>query len=798
MPSLVQTDKLIPRQVAAFSPAENASMAMVELEDRQSTWSSRWWFGNIRRQGKVAYNTNPDYQLFRNVRDFGAMGDGITDDTDALNLAVLYGNRCGNTCESSTVQPGLIYFPPGTYRVREPIIMYYNTHVVGDAVDLPVVKALPNFYGIGVFDSDPYYPNIEPGKNWWQNQNNFFRQLRNFVIDITEVPPGRGACVHWQVAQATSLQNIRCEMVQGGGSNNKQYGIFMDNGSGGWMSDMTFNGGNYGALFGNQQFTVRNFTFNNCQTGIFMNWGWTWSMIGFTFNNVGVGIEVTNLGDMGSLLVQDATFNNVPTGVLTSFDAKSSPHSGGTVVLDNADCRGCQVAVSGPEPDFNVIYPGGTIIQSWIQGRVYHGYEASESINNMTCYEPATQAARIQQAVNPPPKPSVLLDNSGKIFTRKKPQYEDVPLSQFISMKDRGAKGDGVTDDSDIIQSVINTAREDQIIYFDHGAYVVTKQIFIPPNRKFVGECFALIMIKGNPNFMDMANPKPVFIVGRPGDVGTLEMSDIMFETMGPSPGAILMEWNLEASAQGTAGLWDTHWRIGGTAGTQFQEDRCLKTPSVKTSVNPECICAFMILHVTASASMYMENIWGWVSDHELDMGLRQQINIYNGRGVLVETTKGIWLLGTSFEHSVLYNYQVANAQNVYMSLIQSETAYMQANPNSLTPFPADPRYDDPTFSNCFLATCPKTIALRIVNSQYILIYGAGLYSFFENYKSDCLQMRDCQEHILAIDNSQSVYIYTLATVGTTNMVTVDGVGVVNEQPNKAGFPQAIAIFEYQ
>lgn len=82
-----------------------------------------------------------------------------------------------------------------------------------------------------------------------------------------------------------------------------------------------------------------------------------------------------------------------------------------------------------------------------------------------------------------------------------------------------------------------------------------------------------------------------------------------------------------------------------------------------------------MLLHVTASASMYMENIWGWVSDHELDMGLRQQINIYNGRGVLVETTKGIWLLGTSFEHSVLYNYQVANAQNVYMSLIQSETA---------------------------------------------------------------------------------------------------------------------------
>jgi hypothetical protein len=48
----------------------------------------------------------------------------------------------------------------------------------------------------------------------------------------------------------------------------------MDNGSGGFMTDLTFNGGKYGAFFGNQQFTTRNMTFNNCQTAIFMNWNW--------------------------------------------------------------------------------------------------------------------------------------------------------------------------------------------------------------------------------------------------------------------------------------------------------------------------------------------------------------------------------------------------------------------------------------------------------------------------------------------------------------------------------------------
>ena len=56
-------------------------------------------------------------------------------------------------------------------------------------------------------------------------------------------------------------------MVQGG-TNNEQEGIFMDNGSGGFYSDLVFNGGNYGMFVGNQQFTTRNLTFNNCNTGV--------------------------------------------------------------------------------------------------------------------------------------------------------------------------------------------------------------------------------------------------------------------------------------------------------------------------------------------------------------------------------------------------------------------------------------------------------------------------------------------------------------------------------------------------
>jgi len=121
--------------------------------------------------------------------------------------------------------------------------------------------------------------------------------------------------------------------------------------------------------------------------------------------------------------------------------------------------------------------------------------------------------------------------------------------------------------------------------------------------------------------------------------------------------------------------MWDVHWRIGGTAGTELQSDRCTKNPSVEAAANTTCIGAFLLLHVTTEGSLYMENNWGWVADHELDLADHNQINIYNGRGALIESKAGVWMYGTAFEHSTLYNYNIANANDVYMSVIQSETA---------------------------------------------------------------------------------------------------------------------------
>lgn len=89
--------------------------------------------------------------------------------------------------------------------------MLYYTQFVGDANNLPTIKGTPDFYGIGLLDSDPF---LDTGDNWYQNQNNFWRHVRNFILDITELPTqGAVHALHWTVAQGTSVQNVVFNMA---------------------------------------------------------------------------------------------------------------------------------------------------------------------------------------------------------------------------------------------------------------------------------------------------------------------------------------------------------------------------------------------------------------------------------------------------------------------------------------------------------------------------------------------------------------------------------------------------------
>ena len=166
---------------------------------------------------------------------------------------------------------------------------------------------------------------------------------------------------------------------------------------------------------------------------------------------------------------------------------------------------------------------------------------------------------------------------------------------------------------------------------------------------------------------------------------------------------------------------------------------------------------------------------------------------------MLIESQGPTWLYGTSVEHSQLYNYQIANAQNIFMGAIQTETAYMQSAPNALNSgFTPNPAFSDPDFSDCTDDFCRKTWGLRIVDSQDIYTYGAGLYSFFDNYDQSCLDSESCQTNMVDIECSTGVFLYGLNTKASTNMVSVNGRAVAMQQDNPNWFCQTIAVFDQQ
>lgn len=746
-----------------------------------------YWLEQMPHQGLAPF-AGADYKVFRNVKDYGAMGDGVTDDTAAINRAIMDPqNRCGRDCSSTTKTPAIVYFPSGTYMISSSIVPYYFTQLMGDATSPPVLKATSDFKGFGLIDGNPYYTSVLN----WVSVNVFYRQVRNFVIDTTNIPASTPATgMHWPTSQATSLQHITFNMPAT--PDVVHVGLFIESGSGGFMSDLVFNGGATGASMGNQQYTMRNLTFNNCKTAILHLWDWGWTYMGLKINNCGKGIDIsagkpTNL-NVGSLTVIDSKFVNTPVAIVTGNTPDSRPITAGSVVLENVKLENVPVAVEGPSGTVLEGSSGMTTIMGWSQG---HRYIPEGPKTVVGVLAPNTRSA------------SLVKDNK-KYYTRSKPQYENLPVSSFISVRSEGAVGDATTDDTIAVQSAINRAfYEGKVLFIDYGLYRITAPIVIPAGSKIVGESFPVLMASGN-YWNDMMNPKPFIQIGeKSGDAGCVELSDFVVATQGAQPGAILIEYNLDSSSGEPSGMWDVHTRIGGFEGSNLQIAQCSKNMG-SSAVNPQCIAAFMSMHVTSQSSgLYMENNWLWTADHDIDDQANTQLTIFVGRGLLIESTAGpVWLLATAVEHHVLYNYQFSGTQNIFGSELQSETPYFQPTPNAMVPFPVNDMFRDPDFETMCAGVqgnCAAAWGLRILDSSNIFLYGSGHYSFFSSYSTACSTKEageSCQSRIVSLEgNVSNINIFNLNTIGSMSMIDRDGTSLANWRDNMNTFASTNAVF---
>jgi len=207
-------------------------------------------------------------------------------------------------------------------------------------------------------------------------------------------------------------------------------------------------------------------------------------------------------------------------------------------------------------------------------------------------------------------------------------------------------KGDGITDDTTAVQNALTAAATaGKIVFFDAGTYQVTKTLFVPKGSKILGESYAVIMSRGA-FFADISKPQVVVKVGNPG---TVEWSDMIVSTQGAQAGAILIQWNLAATAAAPSGMWDVHTRIGGFVGSNLQLAQCKAQPG-SSAVVKECYGAYLSLHGTKTAqALYMEHVWLWTADHDVDDPGLGQITVscgeYGGRfGCELHESCPLWM----------------------------------------------------------------------------------------------------------------------------------------------------------
>jgi glucan 1,3-beta-glucosidase len=718
--------------------------------------TSNYWYENIYHNGLSPFAQNSSYVIFRNVKSYGAVGDGITDDSSAIQAAINdQGRGPGGNGAGTTGSPAVIYFPQGTYLMKGSIQLYVDTVLIGDPTNRPVLKAASSFPSSAlVYAKDPAF----------DATINFYIAIKNLILDSTAVSASQAiTLLDWSVSQATQLTNVMFNMPD----YSQHTGIAMpENGSGTYMGNLQFVGGLVGINLANQQYSFKDISFTGCNTGILISHVFDLVAQGLTFQDCGTAINAYNAG---SVSVIDSTAMNVGNVI--------EINNGGTsLVLDNV-----QVSNTG-----GTVIAGGTTIlsesvpETWVYGEAY--------MND-------TQHHEYGITYNYTRSPA-LVSSNGHFSTIAPPTYQNYSLNQVVNVKTvpgYPVAGDGITDDTINLNAIIgHYAGTGTLLYFPAGTYIVTDTLFIPRDSQIVGEAWSAISAKGSA-FSNEFSPKPMVQIGNQGDVGSLQISDMLFTVAEVLPGCILLEVNLAGVNPGDVGIWNTHFRVGGAAGS-----------SVETSCSDDsapCKAAYLLLYLSPAASIYIEDMWGWTADHDLDADYPQHIS--TGRGALIEATKGTWLVGTAFEHNTLYQYNLYGAENVYIGMQQCETPYWQGAGSSVLapePWSVNTWIADPDYANCASgdANCRMAWFSLVQGGSDLHIYGSGFWSFFNN-NGNCLGPNgSCQSNAVGLTNNpypSNMYWYNLNTLGVLNMVVNMGVSVATASSNPGSWGGVIASY---
>lgn len=275
------------------------------------------------------------------VKDFGAVGDGVTDDTTAIQSAINSVNLAGG---------GIILFQAGTYLISATVLLKNNCTLQGSGIKTTTIK-LANNSNVNIFEASGGQNDGVCIYDMTINGN----QVNNTAggVYLVGASPSRGPCYQIERIRFTNIRTA----IYGGGNR----GAVTVAGSG-WsvMKDCDF--------------------INNDYAQIALLWSATDSQVsgiyigqnGFSYGGTSYGMWVTTAG----VFFTNCYFGGTQNGPqVRLFDASSNKFT--SCIFDNAGSN--NIEITGTSVDNSFI--GGQITySSYSNGGTYYAF--INSVNN--------------------------------------------------------------------------------------------------------------------------------------------------------------------------------------------------------------------------------------------------------------------------------------------------------------------------------------------------------------------------------------------------------------------------------
>ncbi len=385
---------------------------------------------------------------------FGAVGDGVADDTAALQAAI-------NAVQERTVR-GVVLVAPGRYRVTRTVHVWSGIRLIGYGAERPTILLGENTPGFAEGDGryllhfTSYRP--EAGEEIRDaNPGTFYSGLSNIDIAIAAGNPAAvGVRTHF--AQHGFVAHVTFHLASG------RAGV---EAVGNEIIDCEFIGGDYGILTKKPSpswpFVLLDSRFSGQRLAAIRTEEAGMTIVRGEFADVPTAVLI-NPERSEELFIQDSRFERINgPAVIVSEVANARTQ----VNLQNVACADVPVLVRLRETGREYVAPGGDASGSYVVERFSHGLHLAD-IGARPQIESVYHATPVE--ILPAPVSS------------------DVPavpaVASWFNVKEGGAVGDGVSDDTAAIQAAIDGHRT---VFFPAGRYLVSDTLRLREDTVLVG-----------------------------------------------------------------------------------------------------------------------------------------------------------------------------------------------------------------------------------------------------------------------------------------------------------------------